>query len=197
MWELDHEEGWALKNWCFWTVVLEKTLGSPLDCKIKVVNLKGNKSWIFIGRTDAEAELANIWPPDAKGQLSGKDPDAGKERRQRWWRTGKPGVLQSIGTQRVRHIEQLNNNNKTSQVKELSAFFMCVGRVWVHWNHSFDMHLSYIWPLFCVFTPWALLEFTMGSGCCLMAAVCVQSLSRVTPWTVAHQAPLSMWIYWQ
>ena len=67
MWELDHNESWALKNWCFWTVVLEKTLESPLDCKeIPPVNLKGNQSWIFIGRTDAEAETPKLWPPDVK-----------------------------------------------------------------------------------------------------------------------------------
>ena len=83
MWELDHKESWALKNWCFWTVVLEKTLESPLDFKeIKPVHPKGNQSWIFIGRTDAEAETPILWPPDAKNQLNGKDPDAGKDWRQ-------------------------------------------------------------------------------------------------------------------
>ena len=67
MWELDYKESWALKNWCFWTVVLEKTLESPLDCKeFKPVNPKGNQSWIFIGRTDAEAETPVLWPPDVK-----------------------------------------------------------------------------------------------------------------------------------
>ena len=80
MWELDHKEGWALKNWCFWTVVLEKTLESPLDCKeIQPVHRKGNQSWIFIGRTDAEAETPILWPPDAKNWLIGKDPDLGKD----------------------------------------------------------------------------------------------------------------------
>ena len=75
IWELDHKEGWGPKNWCFWAVVLEKTLESPLDCKeIQTVNPKGNQSWIFIGRTDAEAETPVLWPPDAKGQLIGKDP---------------------------------------------------------------------------------------------------------------------------
>ena len=80
MWELDHNEGWALNNWCFWTMVLEKILESPLDCKeIKPLNPKGNKLWIFIGRTDAKAEAPILWPPDAKSQLNGKDPDAGKD----------------------------------------------------------------------------------------------------------------------
>ena len=77
MWELDHKESWALKNWCFWTVV-EKTLESSLDWKeIKPVNPKGDQSWIFIGRTDDEAPI--LWPPDAKNWLIGKDPDAGKD----------------------------------------------------------------------------------------------------------------------
>ena len=126
--ELDHKDGWALKNWCFWIVMLEKTLESPLDCKqIKPVNPKGNQPWIGIERTDINAEAPILWPPDAKSQLSGKDPDAGKDwgqeektvtedkmvgwpthwpriwaSSQRWWRTGKPGMLQSTGSQRVR-----------------------------------------------------------------------------------------------
>ena len=83
MWELDHKESWALKNWCFWTVVLEKTLENPLDCKeIKPVNPKGNQFWIFIARTNAEAEVLILWPHDAKNWLIGKDPDAGKDWRQ-------------------------------------------------------------------------------------------------------------------
>ena len=120
-WELDYKESWVLKNWCFWTVVLEKTLESHLDCKeIQPVNPKGNQSWIFIGRTDSEAETPILWLPDVKNWLLGKDPDAGKDwsRRRRqwqrmrwmvsltqtawvwassgsWWWTGKPGVLQS------------------------------------------------------------------------------------------------------
>ena len=84
--ELDYKESWVLKNWCFWTVVLEKTLESPLDCKeIQPVNPKGNQSWIFTGRTDAEAETTILWPPDAKTWLFGKDPDPGKDWR---WEKG-------------------------------------------------------------------------------------------------------------
>ena len=83
MWELDHKEGWMLKNWCLWTVVLEKTLECPLDCKdIKPVNPKGNQSWIFIRRTDAEAEAPILWPSDEKSWLVRKDPDVGKDWRQ-------------------------------------------------------------------------------------------------------------------
>ena len=82
MWELDHKEGWVLKNWCFQTVVLEKTLESPLDSKeIKPVNSKRNQSWIFIGRTDAKTKVPILGPPDVKSWLTGKDPDAGKD----WW----------------------------------------------------------------------------------------------------------------
>ena len=125
MWELDHKESWELKNWCLWTVVLEKTLESPLNSKIKPANPKGNQSWILIGRIDAEAETPILWPPDAKDWLTGKDPDAGKEKvggegddrgwdgwmasltrwtwvwagSGSWWWTGNPGVLQSMGSQ--------------------------------------------------------------------------------------------------
>ena len=94
IWELNHKEGWAPKNWCFWTMVLEKTLESPLDCKeIQPVNPKGNQSWLFTGRTDAEDKAPILGPPDGKNWLIGKDPDAGKDWRQeeiegqrmRWW----------------------------------------------------------------------------------------------------------------
>ena len=80
MWELDYKESWVPKNWCFWTVVLEKTLESPLDCKeIQPVHPKGNQSWAFIGRTDVEAETAILRPPDEKSWLIWKDPDVGKD----------------------------------------------------------------------------------------------------------------------
>ena len=83
MWELDYKESGALKNWCFWTVVLEKTVESPLDCKeIQPVHHKGNQSWVFIGRTEAGAEVPILWPPDAKNWFIGKDPDAGTDWRQ-------------------------------------------------------------------------------------------------------------------
>ena len=125
MWELDHKESWLLKNWCFWTVVLEKTLESPLDCKeIQLVHPKGDQSWVFIGRIDVEAETPILWPPDVKSWFTWKDPDNGKywgaggEGDDRewdgwmasltqwtwvwvdsgsWWWTGRPGMLQSCG----------------------------------------------------------------------------------------------------
>ena len=90
MWEWDHKEGPATKNWYFWVVVLEKTLESPLDFKeIKLVNPKGNQSWIFTGRTDAKAEAPIVWPPDAKNWLIEKDPDAGK-----YWRQKEKGMTE-------------------------------------------------------------------------------------------------------
>ena len=138
MWELDYKESWAQKSWCFWTVVLEKTLESPLD-----FHPKGNQPWVFIGRTDVVAETPIFWPPDAKSWLFWKDPDAGKDWGQEekgmtehevvgwhptnmdgrpmwmvmsdsmwtwvwvnsrsWWWTGRPGMLLSMGSQRVRH----------------------------------------------------------------------------------------------
>ena len=90
MWELDYKESWAPKNWCFWTVVLEKTLESPLDCKeIQPVHPKGDQSWVFFGRTDVEVETPILWPPTEKNWLIGKDPDAGKD-----WRWEKKGTIE-------------------------------------------------------------------------------------------------------
>ena len=128
MWELDYKESWELKNWCFWTVVLGKTLESSLGCKeIQPVHPKGYQSWVFIGRTDVETETPILWPPDAKNWLIGKDPDSGKDwgegdnrgwdgwmvsltrwtwvwvNFRSWWWTGRPGVLQFMGFQRVGH----------------------------------------------------------------------------------------------
>ena len=130
MWELDNKESWAPKNWCFWTVVLEKVLESSLDSKeIQPVHPKGNQSWKFIGRTDVEAETPILWPHDVKCWLIWKDPYAGKDWRWEekgttedemvyditnsidmsfsklweWWWTGRPAVLQFMGSQKVRH----------------------------------------------------------------------------------------------
>ena len=98
MWQLDHKEGWTLKNWCFW-IVLDKTLESPLDSEeIKSVNLKGNQPWIFIERNDAKAEAPILWTPDTNSQLVGKDPDAGKDWRQKEKKAAE-GEIDSITTQ--------------------------------------------------------------------------------------------------
>ena len=138
MWELDYKESWALKTWCFWTVVLEKTRESPLDCKeIQPVHPKGDQSWVFTGRTDVETETPILWSPDAKSWFIGKDPDAGKDWRREvkgmtedevvgwdhrldghgvrvdsgnWWWTERPVVLQFMGLQRFRQdrVTELN-----------------------------------------------------------------------------------------
>ena len=100
MWDLDYKESWALKNWCFWTVVLEKTLESPFDCKeIQPVHPKGDLSWVFIERTDVEAETLILWPPDAKNWLIGKDPDAGRD----WGRRRR-------GRQRMRRLDGITDS---------------------------------------------------------------------------------------
>ena len=135
MWELDYKESWAPKNWCFWIVVLENTLESPLICKeIQPINPKWKQSWIFIGRTDTKAETPIFWPPDAKTDslektlMLGKIEGVRRRGRQRmrwldtslmqwtwvwvnsgsWWWTGKPGVLQSTGSQKSDMTERLN-----------------------------------------------------------------------------------------
>ena len=105
MWEWDYKESWVPKNWCFWNVVLEQTLVSPLDCKIKPVNPKGNQSWILIGRTDAEAETPILWPPDVENWLIWKDPDAGKD-----WR-------QEERVQRMRWLDGITNSTEMSLSK--------------------------------------------------------------------------------
>ena len=163
MWDLDYKESWALKNWCFWTVVLEKTLESPLDCKeIQPVNPKGNQSWVFVGRTHTEAEAPILWPPNVKSQIIRKDPDAGKDWSQdkkrmtedemvgwpspspqtwvwassrKWWRTGKPGVLQSMVSQRVGHdweTEQLQQQQHHSTIPVVAGKFSYyfIGNLW-------------------------------------------------------------------
>ena len=99
IWELDYKESWALNNWCFWSVVWEKTLENLLDCKeVKPVDLKGSQSWLFIGRNDAEAETPILWPPDVKNWHIGKYPDAGKDWRQ-----------EEKGTQRIRWLDCITN----------------------------------------------------------------------------------------
>ena len=147
MWELDCEESWALNNWCFWNVVLEKTLEGPLDCKeIQPVHSKGDQSWVFFGRTDAEAETPVLWPPHAKSRLIGKDwcwkgLGAGGEGDNRgwdgwtasqtrwtcvwvnsgsWWWTGKPDVLQFMESQRVGHNWVTELNWKINVIKQLT-----------------------------------------------------------------------------
>ena len=145
MWELDHKEGWAPKNWCFWTVVLEKTLESPLDSKeIKSVNPKGNQLWIFIERTDAEAEAPILWPPDAKSQLIGKDPDAGKD-----WRQEEKGAIED---KMVRWHHRLNGHEveQTQEDGEGQGSLVCFhrtakSRTWFsNWTAKITMVIIYL-----------------------------------------------------
>ena len=147
MWELNDKEGWVPKNWWFWTVVLEMTLESPLDNEeIQPVHPTGNQSWVVIGRTDAEAETPIIWPPNVKNWLTWKDPDAGKDWRQKekgmtgdemvgwyhrlsgvwvnfgsWWWMGRPDVLQSMGCKGSDMTERLNWKSLT---QTLIYFFL-------------------------------------------------------------------------
>ena len=152
MWEWDYKESWGPKNWCFWTVVLEKTLESPMDWKeIQPVHPKGNHSWIFIGRVAVEAETSILWPPDVKSWLIWKDPDAGKDWRwvqngmtedekvgwhhsfswceflvnsRSWWWIGKPGVLQSMGSQIVGNIWVTELNWESREIRESPSVYL-------------------------------------------------------------------------
>ena len=135
---LEYKEIWAQKNWCFWTVVLEKTLESPLDCKeIQPVHPKGDQSWVFTGRTDVTADTPILWPPHVKTWLTGKQPDAGGDWGQEekgmssltqwkwvwvdsgsWWWTGRPGVLRFMGSKRAGHEWETELN-----WTEMSSFY--------------------------------------------------------------------------
>ena len=137
MWELDYKENWALNNWCLWTVVLEKTVESPLDCKeIQPVHPKGDPSWVFIGRTDVEAETPILWPPHVKSWLTWKDPDAGKE-----WRQEEKGTTED---EMVGWHHWLNGHEFgwTPGVGDGQ------GEAWhavVHWVAELDMTVSLNW----------------------------------------------------
>ena len=160
--ETDHKEGWALKNWCFWTVVLEKTLESPLDCKeIQPVHSEGDRSWVFIGRTDVEAAAPIIWPPDSKSWLIQEDPDwerlrAGGEGDNRgwdggmassarltwfwvdsgsWWWTGRPGMLQFMASQRVEH-DWATELNWTESLECVFCFLLFWGDLPIIFNFN-------------------------------------------------------------
>ena len=148
--ELDYKEGWVLKDWCFWIVLLEKILESPLDCSdFKPINPKRDQSWILFGRTDAEAETPILWPPDGRSWLIGKDPDAGNDWRwevkgmtedgwmasplrwtwvwvgfESWWWTGKPGVLQFMGSQ---SRTRLSDSTELLSFREKQHFKTIVG----------------------------------------------------------------------
>ena len=149
MWELDYKESWAPKNWCFWTVVLDKTLESPLDCKeIQPVHPKGDQSWVFIGWTDVEAETTILWPPDVMSWLIGKDPDAGKD-----WGQEEKGATED---EMVGWYHWLNGHEFgwTPGVGDRQGGLACYGSwdhkesdmtEWLNWTDLNHTGISYLW----------------------------------------------------
>ena len=140
MWELDYKESWAPKNWCFWTVVLEETLQSPLDCKeIQPAHPKANQSWVFTGRTDVEAEILILWPPDSKNWLIWKDPDAGKD-----WGQEEKGMTED---EMIGWHHQLNGHElgETPGVGDGQGSLACCGS-W-GWKKSYNWATEVNWTV--------------------------------------------------
>ena len=158
MWELEHKDGWSLKNWLFQTLVLEKTLESPLDCReIKPVNPKGNQSWIFTGRTDAEAEAPIFWPPNEKSWLNGNDLDAGKD-----WRLKKKMVAEDEMVVYHHQFMDMNFGKLQKTVKDRKACHAAVhgvtkGQIWMsnwttekftdQWKFLFSFHMLKLYAI--------------------------------------------------
>ena len=197
MWELAYKESWAPKNWCFWTVVLEKTLESPLDCKeIQPVNPKGNKSWIFIVRTGVEAEAPILWPPNVKIWLIGKDPDAGKDlRKEEKWKTqdemfGWHQWLEGHG------FEQAPGVGDRQGTYRAAVHWVVKSWTWLSdWTELiYICEVADISPRNLDSNLWFIQPVILHDLCLCMLSHFSRVQLCVTLWTAASQAPLSMWI---
>ena len=202
MWDLDYKESWAPKNWCFWSVVLEKTLESPLYCKdIQPVHLKGDQSWVFIGRTDIEAETPILRPPDAKSWLIWKDPDAGKD-----WGQEEKGTTEDemVGWH---HWLSGHGFRWTPWVGDGQGGLACCSSwghkesdmtEWLNWTELYVQYLVninlHMWKKTVNFKAIGhFYKFKVWNHNNMIYGKSLESCQlSVTPWTVAHQAPLSM-----
>ena len=204
MWELDCEESWVPKNWCFWTLVLEKTLESPLDCKeVQPVHPKGDKFWVFFGRTDAEAETPIIWPPHARSWLIGKDSDAGRD-----WGQEEKGMTEDKMSGWHHQLDGHEFEWTPGDGDGQGGLVCCKswGRKesdtteWLNWTEGSSVScyeiLTVSLPLYLVFARQSGIHCILCTFS-LYVCMCVLScFSRVwlfvTLWTVTHQAPLSV-----
>ena len=175
MWELDYKESWVLKSWCFWTVVLEKTLESPLNCKeIQLVHPKGYQSWVFIGKTDVENETPIFWLPDAKSWLIGKDPDAGK-----YWGQEEKGTTEE---EMVRWHHQLNGHRFgwSPRVGDRQRGLVCCGS-WCHKESDMTDRLNWLPLSLSVETSPSVFPFVSAS-LNLSASIIYYGLEGVSLW---------------